>query len=189
MELSLMKKALLVSIIFMVLTCLTVFAYETVIIKYPDGELWEKGYYKKVGNEAILQYIPAGQSYRNWNRTIIVHSYYDSAFPVNIFIANELARMTKNNPTGKYKYLKLSPVDSIAGRCTEDYKGIKAQCEFYRVSRAHEGIISVHYINRDKKDFMKNYSQWFEIIKKAKFLNTYYRNDRTLNKSEYFELW
>ena len=184
-----MKKILLTSFLLVFLTTIAVFAYETVIIKYPDGELWQKGYYKKIGAEAILQYVPAGQTSKNWNRSIIVHSYYDSALPVNIFIANDLARMMKTNPTGKYKYLKLSPVDSIAGRCTDDYKNVKGQCEFYRVSRAHEGIVSLHYINRDKDDFMKNYKQRFEIIKKAKFLNTYYRNDRILNKSEYFELW
>ncbi len=183
-----MKKVLLTSFIFFI-TCLVIWAYETVIIKYPSGELWVKVYYRKVGNEAILQYVPKGQSHRDWKRSIIVHSYADSAYPVNIFIANDLERMMKTNPTGKYKYLKLTDVDSMAGRCTEDYKTVKAQCEFYRVSRAHGGIISLHYINRDKNDFMKNYTQWYDIIRKAKYLNTYWRNERTLNKSEFFELW
>jgi hypothetical protein len=183
-----MKRVLLSSLI-LIITSLTAFAYETILIKYPDGELWEKAYYKKTGAEAILQYLPKGQTNDNWTRSIFVHSYYESAFPVNNFIAAELLRMTKINPTGKYKYLKFSPVDSIAGRCTEDFKGIKGQCEFYRVTRAHEGIVSIHYINRNKDDFFKNYKQWFEIIKKAKFLNTYWRNERMLNKSNIFELW
>lgn len=183
-----MKKVLLVSLFFL-LSTINVLAYETIIIKYPEGEIWEKAYYKKSGDEAILQYVPKNQTAQNWNRSIIIHSYYKSAWPTNVFMANELLKMSKNNPTGKYKYLKLSPNDSIAGRCTEDYKGIKSQCEFYRVVNAHEGIISVHYINRDREDFFKNYKQWYEIIKKAKFLNTYWRNERTLNKSEYFELW
>ena len=183
-----MKKVLLFSIFFL-LTSISVLAYETVIIKYPDGEIWEKVYYKKVGDEAILQYVPKNQTFKNWNRTIIIHSYYESTWPVNVFIANELLRMTRNNPTANYKYVKLSPEDSIAGRCTKDYHGIKSQCEFYRVTRAHNGLISIHYINRDKEDFFKNYNQWYEIIKKAKFLNTYWRNERTLNKPQYFELW
>ena len=180
-----MKRVLLSSLLF-ILATLTTIAYETVIIKYPDGELWQKAYYKKTGAEALL---PKGQTRENWKRSIVIHSYYEAAYPVNNFIAGELIRMTKINPTGKYKYLKFTPVDSIAGRCTEDYKNIKAQCEIFRVSRAHEGIITIHYINRDKEDFLENYHQWYDIIRKTKFLNTYWRNERMLNKSEYFELW
>lgn len=183
-----MKKALLSSILFL-FTVLSVFAYETVIIKFPADEMWYKVYYKKIGDEAILQYVPKNQTRDNWNRTIVIHSYYGSGYPVNIFIANEIAKMAKNNPTAPYKYVRLTDVDSMAGRCTDNYNGIKSQCEFYRVSRAHDGIISIHYINRDKEDFMKNYQQWFQIIKKAKFLNTYWRNERTLNKRGFFELW
>jgi hypothetical protein len=183
-----MKKALLVSIIFF-MTVLAVFAYETVIIKFPQNEIWEKAYYKKVGTESILQYVPKGQTYRNWNRAIIVHSYNHVYYPVTVFMANNIALMAKNNPTAPYKYLRLNDNESIAGRCTKDYKGIHSQCEFFRATRAHSGIVSIHYINKDKDDFMKNYQMWYDIIKKAKFMNTYWRNDRILNKSEYYELW
>ena len=182
-----MKKVLLFSILF-VFSIISVFAYETIIIKYPPGELWVKAYYKKIGNEAILQYVPKGQTSKEWNRTIIVHSYEHSGYPVRNFLTGQLAGMTKNNPTGNYKYLKWDDIDSIAGRCTEDYKNIKAQCEFYRVTRAHGGLISLHYINKDKDDFMQNYNQWFEIIKRAKYYNSYYRDERTFDKAEYFEL-
>lgn len=183
-----MKKVLLFSFL-LLLSSAAVYAYETVIIKYPAGEVWTKAYYKKVGNEAILQYVPAGQSSQDWTRTIIVHSYYDSAYPINVFIANDLARMRKTNPTGNYRYLKYTEVDSMATRCTDDYKTIKAQCEFFRVTNAHNGIISLHYINRNKDDFKENYYQWYDIIKKAKFYNSYYRDERTFDKAEYFELW
>lgn len=183
-----MKKVLLFSI-FLFLSSLCVFAYETIIIKYPAGEVWEKAYYKKVGLEAILQYVPKGQTHKEWTRSIIVHSYDESGYPVNVFIANELAKMAKTNPTSNYKYLKLTDVDSIAGRCTSDYKNVIGQCEFYRVTRAHGGIITLHYVNRDKNDFIANYKQWYDIIKRAKYLNTYWRNERTLNKHGIFELW
>ena len=82
-----MKKALLFS--FLVLIIPAVFAYETIIIKYPPGELWLKAYYKTVGLESILQYLPKGESNPNWKRSIIVHSYLESSYPVNIFISNE----------------------------------------------------------------------------------------------------
>lgn len=182
-----MKKALLCSIV-MLFTSLAVFAYETIIIKYPQGELWVKAYYKKVRDEAILQYVPKGQTSENWMRTIIVHSYEYSSIPVNTFIGGDLTRMKKTNPTSGYQYLKLTDTDAIAGRCTDDYKNVKAQCEFYRVTRAHGGIISIHYINRDKDDFYANYDQWYNIIKRAVLYNSYYRDERTFDKSEYFEL-
>ena len=182
-----MKRVLLSSLV-LLFTTLAVFAYETIIIKYPPNEVWVKAYYKKVGLEAILQYVPKGQTHANWNRSIIVHSYNESGYPVRVFIANELAKMIKTNPSANYKYLRLTDNDAIAGRCTQNYNGIKAQCEFYRVTRAHGGLISVHYINRNKTDFMNNYQQWYDIIKKAKFYNSYYRDERTFDKSEYFEL-
>ena len=182
-----MKRVLLVSVF--LLTTLAVFAYETVIIKYPPEELWSKVYYKKVGAEAILQYVPKGQTQKNWNRAIVVHAYDEANYPITVFMANNLLAMMKQNPTSPYKYIRLTEQDSIAGRCTENYHSIKSQCEFFRATRTHGGIISIHYINKDKDNFMKNYHQWYNIIKKAKFLNTYWRNERTLNKKEYFELW
>lgn len=183
-----MKKVLLISLITL-LTVLAVQAYETVIIKYPENENWQKVYYKKIGLESILQYVPQGQTQKNWNRAIIVHAYNEANYPIATFMSNNIAMMSKNNPTAPYKYLRLNDYDCIAGRCTKDYKGIKGQCEFFRATKAHNGIISIHYINKDKDDFEKNYKQWFDIIRKAKFLNTYWRNERTLNKSEFFELW
>lgn len=181
-----MKKVLLFSLLFFF--SLSVLAYETIIIKYPDGELWVKAYYKKKGDEAILQYVPNGQASNNWRRTIVVHSYNESTYPVNVFMNNNLAMMKKTNPTGNYKMLRSTANDAIAGRCTQDYKNIEGQCEFFRVTHAHNAIVSVHYINKNKEEFMENYNEWYNIIKRAKFLNSYYRNERTLNKSEYFEL-
>ena len=82
-----MKRVLLFISIFF-LSALAVFAYETIIIKFPDKELWVKAYYKKVNNEAILQYVPNGQNSNNWTRTVVVHSYNGSTYPINIFMNN-----------------------------------------------------------------------------------------------------
>ena len=151
-----MKKVLLFSLVMLFLIPVVI-AYETVIIKYPPGELWVKAYYKKVGNEAILQYVPNGQTSTDWKRTIIIHSYYESAHPIRNFTDMEMLRMMKTNPTGKYRYLKLGDRESMVTRCTDDYKNVKAQCEFYRLTYVHKGIVSLHYINRDKEDFMDNF--------------------------------
>lgn len=183
-----MKKALLVSII-VLFSALAVYAYETVIIKFPPEEVWVRAYYKKIGLESILQYVPKGQTHKNWNRSIIVHAYDQAAYPITVFMANNIALMAKNNPTAPYRYLRLNDHECIAGRCTKNYKGVHSQCEFFRATRAHGGIISIHYINKDEDDFMKNYQLWYDIIRKAKFMNTYWRNDRILNKSEFSELW
>ena len=182
-----MRKVLLFSFLFLIST-LAVFAYETIIIKFPDKELWVKAYYKKVGSEAILQYVPKGQTSNNWTRTVVVHSYKNSNYPINIFLNNNIARMRKINPNGTYKTLRLTPYDAISGRCTDDYNNVKGQCEFFRVTRGYEGIVTIHYMNKDKDDFMAEYSKWLNIIKKARLYNSYYRDERTLDKSEYFEL-
>lgn len=182
-----MKKALLFSIIFGLLI-IPALAYETIIIKFPDKELWLKGYYKKVGNEAILQYVPKGQSSNDWRRSIVIHSYKHSTYPINVFLNNSSARLLRINPTAPYKTLRLTPNDAIIGRCTHSYKNIEAQCEFLRVTRGYEGIVTIHYMNKDKEDFMMNYNQWYNIIKRAKLYNSYYRDERILDKAEYFEL-
>lgn len=181
-----MKKVLLFSAL--CLATLSVFAYETIIIKFPDKELWVKAYYKKAGNEAILQYVPNGQKSNDWTRSIVVHSYKHSTYPINVFLANNTARLLKTNPTSRYKTLRLTNDDAIIGRCTDNYGKIEAQCEFFRVTRGYEGIVTIHYMNKDKDDFMYNYSQWYNIIKKARLYNSYYRDERTFDKAEYFEL-
>ena len=182
-----MRKILLFSLFF-IITTISAIAYETIIIKFPDGELWEKAYYKKIGNEALLHYTLSGQTTNNWTRSIVVHSYEGVGTPIQTFSSGVVAKMQKANPTSNYKTLKLRNDDIILGRCTQDYKNIKSQCEFFRVTRSHTGIVTIHYMNKDKNDFMANYNQWYDIIKRAKFLNTYYRNERILNKSEFFEI-
>ena len=182
-----MKKVLLFSLLFLI-SSLSIYAYETIIIDFPNGEKWEKAYYKKVFNEALLQYVPYGETSDNWVRSIVIHSYIDSEYPLRNFSNNMILKMQRANPTAPYRTLKLRETEALFTRCTEDYKNIKGQCEFYRVTRAHNRTVTIHYINRDKENFKNNYTLWLEIVRKARFLNTYYRNDRTLNKSEYFEL-
>ena len=185
-----MKKVLLSSFLIglFLLSTLCVFAYETIIIKFPDKELWVKGYYKKIGNEAILQYVPGGQSSNNWSRTVVIHSYKYSNYPINVFLSNTTGKMVKMNPTSPYKTIRLTENDAIVGRCTKNYNKVQGQCEFLRVTRGYEGIVTIHYMNKNKDDFMYHYNQWYDIIKKAKLYNSYYRDERMLDKAEYFEL-
>ena len=182
-----MKKVLLFSLILFFFTAV-VFAYETIIIHFPDGELWEKAYYKKVNNEAILQYVPAGETTDIWTRAIVVHSYNNSGFTVRDFAANEIRKMRRINPKGAYRTIRMRENDAIFTRCTEEYKELQPHCEFLRISRAHGGIITVQYMNRNKKNFENNYTLWLETIRGAKFMNSYFRGERTFDKELYFEL-
>ena len=87
-----MKKVLLSSFLIglFLFSTLCAFAYETIIIKFPNKELWVKGYYKKVGNEALLQYVPGGQSSNNWSKTVVIHSYKHSNYPINVFLSPKI---------------------------------------------------------------------------------------------------
>ena len=181
-----MKKVLLFSLIF--LSTLAVCAYETIIFHFPDGELWDVSYYKKQGNEAILQYVPDGQTSSAWNRSIVVHSYNGNESEAPYFAQVEIRKMLKINPTGKYRTIKSRENDAVYTRCTDNYKEIQGHCEFLRITRAHGGTVTIQYMNRNKKDFENNYTLWLEIIRGARLMNSFYRDERTFNKSIYFEL-
>ncbi len=179
-----MKKVLLFSILFF---ALPVFAYETIIIKFPEREHWVKAYYKKSANEAILQYVPNGQSSNNWRESVVIHSYKNK-LPINVMLSNSSARLMKINPTAKFKTLRLTEHEGIIGRCTDAYKNVEAQCEFFRATKGFESNVTIHYMNKNKQEFMNDYHKWYNIVKRAKMYNSYYRDERTLDKAEYFEL-
>ena len=181
-----MKKVLLFSV--MLLSMLAVCAYETIIFHFPDGELWEPAYYKKARAEALLQYVPGGQTSGNWTRTIVVHSYNENDTPIPYFSQNEMRKMRRINPNGRYRVIKNRERDAIFTRCTTDYKEVPAQCEFLRVTKAHGGIVTIQYMNRDKKDFENNYTLWLQVMRDARLMNSYYRTERTFDKSMQFEL-
>ena len=181
-----MKKLLLFSIL--LLTTLAVCAYETIIIHFPDGELWEAAYYRKIGNEAILQYVPGGQTSNNWTRTIVVHSYNESDMTIPWFAQREIRKMRKINPKGRYHTIKSNENDAIFTRCTEEFEKQQPHCEFLRLTRAHGGAVSIQYMNRNKKDFENNYTLWLEVIRGAKLMNSFYRTERTFDKSMQYEL-
>ena len=181
-----MKKVLLFSLL--LFTTLSCIAYETIIFHFPDGELWEAAFYKKQGNEAILQYVPGGQTSNNWTRTVVVHSYNENESLATYFAQKEMLKMRRINPNGKYTAIKARENDAIFTRCTEDYKDVKGHCEFLRVTKAHGGLVTIQYMNRNKKDFENNYTLWLQVIKDARLMNSYYRTERTFDKSMYFEL-
>ena len=182
-----MKKVLLLLIsLSFGLAC---FAYETVIVNFPEKQNWHATYYDTQGTETILQYNPNDENENSWTRTVIFHSYKDPRISsASRMLSNLCAEMQQRNKTAAYKITKYTEEDSIATRCTSKYGNSPAQCEIFRVSQSHEGIITMHYINKNKADFKSTYSQWYQIMKEILIYYSYWRNDRVMNKATIFEI-
>ncbi len=183
-----MKKLLLFSIISLLLSCTQAPGYETVIIKYPDGELWEPVYYRQTINEGIAQYVIKGDTSKNWGKTVIIHSYNDYINSPKMLLESVMALNRRQNPTSNYKLIKDTTNDAIAIRCTNYYKNLVPQCEILRAAKGHKGVITIHYINKNITEYRNSYEDWYERIKKAVFYESYFRNNRILNKAFYLEI-
>lgn len=183
-----MKKALLFSLILIFQSFVCAFAYETVIIKYPDGELWEAVYYKQTYNEGIAQYVVKGDTSKHWSKTVIIHSYNNYINTARTLIGSVIELNQRQNPTSRYTFVKNTSNDAIAVRCTNYYKNLVPQCEILRAAKGHKGIITIHYINKNISEYRDTYDDWYERIKKAIFYESYFRNDRILNKALYLEI-
>lgn len=187
-----MKKVLLFIISLFLIQ--KVLAYQTVLVDFPDNEGWHAVYYATQGNESILQYVPAGQTAEKWGRTLIFHSYknYSGAesFSNNAarFMDIKTGQMEYQNSSQRYRYTKYNNMDSLAVRCVQKNAYIPTQCEIYRVSNSYEGLITMHYINKNVQDYKNNYDYWYNIVQNIRIYYNYYREDRILNKATSFEL-
>lgn len=180
-----MKKVLL--LIISLFAARAAFAYQTVLVDFPENQGWHGAYYDQQGGESILQYTPVGQSAENWTKTVVFHSYknLDNAAK---FMDKTTTQMELKNPSGLYKYLKYNENDSIATRCVQQNAYIPTQCEIYRVSRSYEGIISMHYINKNVQDYKNTYNLWYQIIRDVCIYYSYYLDDRVMDKATSFQL-
>ena len=183
-----MKKRLLFSFIFIFILNLASFAYETLIIDFPPKTIWDVAYYRHIGSEAILQYVPSGQTYEDWTQSIIVHSYKENELSANQLSDRLIAQLKVQNPTGSYRYVTYTPTNAIAVRTTNNYKNIKGHGEIFRTTRCAEGRMTIQYLDRDKEHFRKNYGYWLKVIRDARTYNSYWRDERIMNKGEFYEL-
>lgn len=174
--------------VFCLLGCVC-YAYETVLVDFPQGQGWHSTYYDTQGDEAILQYVPVGQNSQNWTKSVIFHSYKNPSTDSSAeFMNTTTTQMELQNSSQMYKYLKYTEPDSIATRCIKQNKNTPTQCEIYRVSDSYEGLISMHYINKNVSDFKSTFDMWYQIIKDIRIYYSYYRDDRILDKATSFEL-
>lgn len=183
-----MKKVLL--LIISLFVAQSVWAYETVLVDFPPGQGWHSVYYGEQGIEAILQYVPGGQSYQNWTQSIVFHSYKDHEKygSAEKFMNQTTSQMELQNSSQLYTYIKTSEEDSIATRCVKKNANTPTQCEIYRVSTSYEGLISMHYINKNVQEFRSSYDKWLNIMKGIRIYYSYYRDDRILDKAIIFEI-
>lgn len=166
------------------------FAYETVLVDFPTEQGWHAVCYNQQGSESILQYVPAGQTNTNWTRTVIFHAYNDpnTSNSAARFMDTITAQLESKNSSQAYKYNKYTEADSIATRCVQKNANIPTQCEILRVSKSFEGLISMHYINRNVADFKGSYDLWYQVMSDVRIYYSYYREDRILDKATVFEL-
>jgi len=187
-----MKKVLLlfVSLILVQIAAQSVYAYESVIVDFPEKQSWHAVYYDTQGNESILQYVPVGETYQNWTKTVVFHSYRGANQDETSasFMDKMTAQMELKNPSQAYRYTKYDDVDALATRCVQKNAYGPSQCEIYRVTNSHEALISMHYINKNVQDYKNTYELWYQIIQGVRIYYSYYRNDAILNKATVFQL-
>lgn len=183
-----MKKVLLLCISLFIIQ--SAHAYQTVLVDFPANQGWHPVYYEAQSSETILQYTPVGQTNQQWGKTVVFHSYKN--LPWTNSAARLMDRLTQQmelqNSTQLYKYTKYTEADSISTRCVQKNAYIPAQCEIFRVSKSFEGLISMHYINKDVNNFKNTYNLWYQIIKNIRIYYSYYMDDRILDKATSFEL-
>lgn len=184
-----MKKVLLLLFsLFIFQTCS--WAYQTVLVDFPTNQGWHSVYYGAQDSEAILQYVPVGQSYESWNKTVVFHSYKNLSWTDSA--AQLMDRLTQQmelqNSTQAYRYTKYTDADSISTRCIQKNANISAQCEIFRIAKGYDGLISMHYINKNINDFKNSYNMWYQIMSNITIYYSYYMDDRIMNKSTSFEL-
>lgn len=189
-----MKKVLL--LIFSIISIIgfavapAAYAYQTVLVDFPPNQGWHADYYETQGGESILQYVPIGQTADSWTKSVIFHSYNNLTWTDSAaaFMDRTTSEMEVQNSSQKYRYTKYNAADSIAVRCVEKNARTPRQCEIYRVSKSHQGLISMHYINKNIADYKSSYNMWYQIMKDVRIYSSYYREDRIMDKATSFEL-
>ena len=137
----------LIIVFFITMVCsLNVQAYESVIM----GSI----YYQKERDETIAQFIPPYDYRNNWSQSLVFHSYkWARGQSCSSFMNNLLANVSMQNDKMRVQMVKDNINDSIVMWCAPKNKYMSEQCEILRVTRGHEGLISIHYINRSMEDY------------------------------------
>ena len=166
------------------------YSYETVIIDFPDDEGWHSVLYLRNEKEAIVQFLPRGETKDNWTRSVVFHSFKGENDKLNAKkLQNRLITQSiQKNKTLRYKMLKNNQDDTLTYWCVDKNEIMPSQCELLRTTQGHESTISIHYIDKNKKTLNSLSRYWYNIIRDTRIYYSYYRMDRLLNRATIFEL-
>lgn len=183
--------------LFIILAFVTIFfaqsadAYQTALITYPDyNKNWKQVYFGKQDEEVISQWIPSYSYNNDWAESVVFHAYkWAKGNNCYKFMSNLLAGVASQNKTFKSQILKDKFEDSMAIWCVDKTTAMAAQCEILRVTSSYEGIISIHYINKNPENFMQYQKDpWLKIIQNVRIYYSYFRWDRVTGKETSVQL-
>lgn len=166
-------------------------AYQTALITYPDyNKNWKQVYFGKQDNEVISQWIPSYENQKSWTESVVFHAYnWAKGQNCYKFMSNLLAQAESRNPTFQSQIIKDKPEDSVAIWCTQKTNYSPAQCEILRVTSAYEGIVSMHYVNKNTEVFKRyQVEPWLKIIRDVRIYYSYFRWDRVTGKETSVQL-
>lgn len=175
------------SLIFAPVAC----AYQTALITYPEyNKNWKQVYFGKQDSEVISQWIPSYENHQNWTESVVFHAYnWAKGQNCYKFMSNLLAQAESRNPTFQSQIIKDKPEDSVAIWCTQKTNYSPAQCEILRVTAAYEGIVSMHYVNKNTEIFKRyQVEPWLKIIRDVRIYYSYFRWDRVTGKATSVQL-
>ena len=177
--------------LFIMLVVPTANSYQTALITYPEyNKNWKQVYFGKQDNEVISQWIPSYENHKNWTESVVFHSYnWAKGQNCYKFMSNLLAQAESRNPTFQSQIIKDKPEDSVAIWCTQKTNYNPAQCEILRVTSAYEGIVSMHYVNKNPEIFKRyQVEPWLKIIRDVRIYYSYFRWDRVTGKETSVQL-
>lgn len=181
----------LYKIVFCILICViclqnSAFSYETVLIDFPNGG-WHKVFYENRNGEAIVQFVPSGQTKSKYLETVIFHSYKKDLFgdvtPQSI-LNYYLTQTSMRHHDISMSYVENNDDNEMVIWCSPS----ASQCEIIRTAQGYEGVITMHYINTNPQYFQNVYPNWINIMKKIKIYYSYYRWNVIMNKANSVEL-
>ena len=166
-------------------------AYETALITYPDyNKNWKQIYRAKQYDEVFSQWIPSYEDEKKWTESVVFHSYkWAKGNSSYRFLSNLLANVMNRNPSMRSRILKDRAEDSVAIWCAEKNQNMEAQCEILRVTSSYEGLVAIHYINKNPKAFNEyQMENWLPIIRNVRIYYSYFRWDRVNGKETSIQL-
>lgn len=190
-----LKKIFIINLLCYLIMNLTALAgqcYQTALITFPDYQRnWRQVHFERLYGETLSQWLPAYANKNDWQESVVFHSYnWAKGNSCSKFMTNLLNNIQVQNKTMKTQIIKNDYVDSVAVWCVDKTDNMPAQCEILRVTTGHEGIVSIHYINKYPRQYFLDYQKetWLNIIRNIRIYYSYFRWDKVTGKETSVQL-